>query len=471
MFSKISIYLSFCTLGLVAALNVNAQDIVALSMKEAVQLGVDNHPAIKAKKNQLGSSKAYLKETKAEYLPDLNFSAQNAYGTINGQNGPLIGYRGLAVSSSGPALPNQSWNAAFGALYLTNVNWDFFAFGRAMERIKVQKQIVNRDEADLGQQEFQHKVRIAAAYLNVLAGQRLVKVQQDNLNRTQEIRKVIVARVKNGLNPGVDSSLANTEVSNAKIQLTNAQQNEQEQVNQLSQYLGYANPPRDFSLDSTFLVRNPMMPDKQASVAQGAHPVLQYYKDRIQVSDEQARYQKTFALPTFSFVGTLQGRGSGFTLAPAINTPVAHTGSYIDAINPTRYNYLVGIATSWNFSSLFRTKYQVQSQRLISRQYQDEYDLVDQQLRNQQVLANTRISNALKNAAEAPGQIRSANEAYLQKTTLYKNGLATITDFQQALYTLYRAETSNYIAYNNVWQALLFKAASTGDFDVFINNF
>ncbi|CAM3791512.1 TolC family protein [Mucilaginibacter galii] len=450
---------------------VIAQETIALSMKEAVQLGVENYPAIQAKKNQLNSSRSYLKETRTEYLPDLNFSAQNSYGTINGQNGPLIGYRGLAVSSSGPALPEQSWNSAFGSLYLTNVNWDFFAFGRATERVKVQQRVVNRDEADLGQQQFQHKIRIAAAYLNVLAAQRLVKVQQDNLNRTLEIRRVVVARVKNGLNPGVDSSFANTEVSNAKIQLTNARQNEQEQVNQLSQYLGYTIPPADFVLDSTFVVRNPNMPNPVAAIKQEDHPVLQYYKDRIQVSDEQARYQKTFALPTFSLIGTFQGRGSGFTLAPAINTPVAHNGSYIDALNPTRFNYIIGIATSWNFTSLFRTKYQVQSQKYISLQYQDEYNLVNQQLKNQQVLAETRIGNALKNAQEAPVQIKSANDAYVQKITLYRNGLATITDFTQALYVLYRAETNNYIAYNNVWQALLFKAASTGDFDLFINNF
>ena len=471
MIKRLLIVLFVGSAFLLVTHTVQAQETIALSMKEAVQLGVENYPAIQAKKNQLNSSKSYLKETRTEYLPDLNFSAQNSYGTINGQNGPLIGYRGLAVSSSGPALPEQSWNSAFGSLYLTNVNWDFFAFGRATERVKVQQRVVNRDEADLGQQQFQHKIRIAAAYLNVLAAQRLVKVQQDNLNRTLEIRRVVVARVKNGLNPGVDSSFANTEVSNAKIQLTNARQNEQEQVNQLSQYLGYAAPPADFVLDSTFVVRNPNMPNPVAAIKQEDHPVLQYYKDRIQVSDEQARYQKTFALPTFSLIGTFQGRGSGFTLAPAINTPVAHNGSYVDALNPTRFNYIIGIATSWNFTSLFRTKYQVQSQKYISLQYQDEYNLVNQQLKNQQVLAETRISNALKNAQEAPVQIKSANDAYVQKITLYRNGLATITDFTQALYVLYRAETNNYIAYNNVWQDLLFKAASTGDFDLFINNF
>jgi outer membrane protein, adhesin transport system len=299
----------------------------------------------------------------------------------------------------------------------------------------------------------------------------LVKVQQDNLNRTMEIRRVIVARVKNGLNPGVDSSLALSEVSNARIQLTNAQQNEKEQVNQLSQFLGYGTPPDDFVLDSTFLTRNPTDPNPASSLAQGDHPYLRFYKDRIQVSDEQVKYQKTFAMPTFSFIGVLQGRGSGFGLPPAINTPVSRNTDYLDGVSPTRGNYLVGIATSWSFTNLFRVKNQVKAQKFISEQYKNEYDLVDQQLRNQQVLADARITNALKNSKEAPTQVKTANEAYQQKVTLYKNGLATITDFQQALYTLYRAETNNYIAYNNVWQALLFKAASTGDLDLFINNF
>ena len=115
--------------------------------------------------------------------------------------------------------------------------------------------------------------------------------------------------------------------------------------------------------------------------------------------------------------------------------------------------------------------YNVQSQKFISEQYQNEYNLVSQQLRDQQLLADTRISSALKNYREVPVEVKAASDAYLQKYTLYKNGLANIVDFTQALYTLNRAEVDKDIAYNNVWQALLYKAAATGDFGLFINNF
>ena len=59
-------------------------------------------------------------------------------------------------------------------------------------------------------------------------------------------------------------------------------------------------------------------------------------------------------------------------------------------------------------------------------------------------------------------------DAYVQKSVLYKNGLANIVDVQQALYNLNRAETDRSVAYINVWQALLLKAAASGDFDLFL---
>ena len=439
-----------------------------LTIKEAEQIALSNYASIKAKASQLNASKAFLTETKTEYLPDVNLSAQQAYGTVNGQNGPLYGASGLSVASSGPALPNQNWNAAFGALYLANVNWNFFAFGRAKEKVKVQKTVVSLDENDLAQEQFQHQVRVATAYLNLLAAQQLAKAAQDNLDRSLDLQKVVVARVKNGLNPGVDSSLANAEVSNARISLTNAQQTVQDQSNQLSNFLGIS--PQNFLLDSVFVTKTPKNTDQQPTINLGEHPLLKFYRNRIGVSDEQAKYLKTFSYPTFSLFGVYQGRGSGFGSAYSTDQS-AYNSSYGSGVDPTRYNYLFGVGFVWNITNPFRVHYQVKSQKFISEQFQNEYNLVEDQLHDQQILAETRISNALKNYREVPVEVSAANDAYIQKYTLYKNGLANIVDFTQALFTLNRAEVDRDITYNNVWQALLFKAAATGDFGLFINNF
>lgn len=454
-------------LGVFSVFHARAQQKV-LNIKDAEQMALANYGTIKSKANQLNAAKANLKETRTEYLPDVSISAQQDYGTANGQNGPLYGYHGLSVASSGPTLPKQNWNAAFGSLYLSNVSWDFFSFGKSHEKIKVQRNIVNLNENDLSQEQFQHEVRVASTYLNLLAAQQLAKAQQDNLNRAMDLQKVVVARVKNGLNAGVDSALANAEVSNAKIALTNTQQTVQEQSNQLSVYLGI--PAQEFELDSAFVTRLPSNLSAQSAVQLADHPELKFLKNRIDVSDQQAKYLKTFALPTFSLFGVYQGRGSGFN--PDYSTNLnSYSSSYGAGANPTRYNYLFGVAMVWNLTSPFRVHYQVQSQKYTSAQFKDDYDLAAQKLTAQQVLAETRIGNALKNYREVPVEVSAAGDAYKQKYTLYKNGLANIVDFTQALFTLNRAEVDRYIAFNNVWQALLFKSAATGDFGTFINNF
>jgi len=226
-----------------------------LTLKQAVQTAMSNYGTIRAKADYVKASQANVKATKREYLPDINFAAQQDYGTINSNYGPLAAYKVPGVSSSGPALGTQNWNAAFGALYLTNVNWDFFQFGRAKEKTKVAQTVLGKDQADLDQERFQQSVRVSAAYLNLLAAQELVISQHKNLDRAVSFQTVVTARAKSGLNPGVDSSLANAEVSNARIALTNAIEFQQEQANQLAIYMGV--PPADFALDSLFIARIP----------------------------------------------------------------------------------------------------------------------------------------------------------------------------------------------------------------------
>jgi outer membrane protein TolC len=454
------------SLLLTAALAAFSQKATAqaLTLNNAVETALSNYASIKAKNNYLSASKATVQQSKKEYLPNLNLSAQQDYGTVNGQNGPLYGM-GLSVASSGLPLPQQNWNAAFGALYLTNVNWDFFAFGRARERINVSQSIVIRDENDLAQEQFQHSIRVAAAYLNLLAAQRLTRSWENNLERASALKNVVVTRAKNGLIPGVDSSLANAEVSNAKISITQALDFEQEQANNLARLMGTSN--QQFQLDTLFFTRIPQSLSDSVSKTEN-HPLLKFYASRIAVSDQQARYYQTLGMPTFSLFGVFQGRGAGFSSSYATDQH-AYTQSYLEGIKPVRANYLLGFGATWNMTSILRTRQQVAAQSFVSSALKEEYNLADQQIKNQLILSENKIRNAIANYQEAPVQVRSASDAYLQKSVLYKNGLSNIVDLTQALYILNRAETNRDIALTNLWQALLLKAAAAGDFGIFMN--
>ena len=438
-----------------------------LSLKDAVETGVANYGTILAKGKYAAAANETVKQTKRDYLPNLSVSAQQDYGTVNGQNGPLYGFGGLGVASSGLPLPDQNWNAAFGALYLVNMNWDFYTFGKIKQRISLSKADAERFKKDFEQEKFQHKIKIAAAYLNLLASQRLVISQQKNLDRSMVFQRLAAVRVKNGLLAGVDSTLASAEVSRAKIALNQIKNQVKDQNNKLVALMGV--PIQDFILDSAFVKQIPKS-ILTLNANDSINPVLEFYKSRVDYGKQQLKLFKRDYYPNFSLFGVYQTRGSGFNSDYASNQN-SFNENYFDGINPVRQNYLVGVGVTWNLTTILRNSKRVSAQRLIADGLQDEYNVVGQQLKTQSDAADAKIRFAMDNYIESPKQVDAAKQAYLQRATLYKNGLTNLTDITQAFYTLNRAEIDRDIIYANVWQSLLLKAAATGDFDSFINEF
>ena len=439
---------------------------ITISLKEAVKTALDNYGTIKSKTSYAAASRSAASFTRSEYLPNMNVAGQWTYGTVNGQIGPGYGFGGLGVASSGLPSPVQNWDAAFGAIYLANVNWDFFAFGRAKEKINTAEAITLRDQKDLEQEIFEHSSRVTAAYLNRLTAQRLRLSYEKNLTRARAVETVVTTRARNGLIAGVDSLLADAEVSNARIAITRARDLEQEQSNQLAVLMGV--PPGEFAADTLFIARLPALLEELSAGTVESHPTLQFFRSRILEGESRQRYYKTFYFPAFSLVGVFQTRASGFGSSYATDR-TDFTHSAWDGFRPSRSNFLLGLGVTWNLAQPVRYSHQVRSQELANRALLEEYNLASQRLNAQLELAGSKIANALENYREAPVQVKAAADAYLQKSVMYKNGLTNLVELNQTLYALIRAETDRDIAGNHVWQSLLMKAAALGDYSVFEN--
>jgi len=438
-----------------------------LTIQEAIDKGVANYQIIKAKNSYVEASKENIARAKQEYLPNLNLSAQQTYGTVNGQNGPAYGLGGLGVASSGLPLPEQNWNAAFGALYLVNVNWEFFNFGRTQQQVNVAKSQAAILEKDYEQELFQHKIKIAAAYLNLLASQRLLQTQEKNSTRVEVFYNNIATRVKNGLLPGVDEKMALAEVSKAKITLNQIKEQVKVQNNELITLLGEVD--NTILTDTTYIGKIPTLLNLETTDSSNQnHPTVQYFQSRINQGLEQEKLFKKEALPSFQVFGIYQTRASGFSSNYAVDQS-SYSHNYLDGISPTRQNYLFGFGAVWNLTSISRTSKKVNNQKLINNGLQEELKAIEIELQNRENTANTRLALATENANEAPLQVNAAQQAYIQRSTLYNNGLNTITDVTNTLYLLNRAEVDRDIAFANVWQALLMKAAAAGDFNLFTN--
>lgn len=435
-----------------------------LTMTRAIELGLDNYGVIKSKTFQVESSRNSLSQARRDYVPNVVLAAQQVYGTVNGQNGPLYGFGGFAVSSSGLPLPEQNWNAGFGALYLANVNWEVYSFGRARGRVRVADAAVNIAEGDLAQEQFQHQVRVAAAYLNALGSGRITRAQQKNFERAQVIQKDIVARAKGGLRPGVDSAAANAEVAAAKIALLRAADFQQEQEQNLAFLIGVE--AKDIKLDTTFVAFIPAIPDYDS--VDVVHPTINYFQTRFNQSLQQLKLGKSFYYPSINFAGIFQSRASGFEQTYAQDQS-RYSRSYSSGIKPTISNYLIGLGLTWNLTTIYRTNAQTQALKYNTLSMEAELQLAKNQLKTQLEIAEAKLARAIQITDQVPIQVSSASDAYLQRSTLYKNGLSNLVDITQAMYLLNRAESDRDLAYINVWQALLLKAAATGDLSFFTN--
>jgi outer membrane protein TolC len=458
--------ISVISLGL-ASLSAKAQvtDSI-LTLPKAINIALNKQQILKAKDNYAKASAEGITAAKRDGLPDFTVSAQQAYGTINGLNGLASGLPGLTAIMAGPVSATQNWNAAFGAFYASNIDWNIFSFGLQRAHVAEAKGFYNRDAADLEQEKFQQQVKVAGAYLNLLAAQRLHYSMNINMWRVSQLRAVILTRTQNGLNPGVDSAIANAELSKARIAVTDAINYEQSQAANLAIQLGINE--QSFSLDSTYINKLPARLPGQLLNDVSKNPQLTFLSARVKSSERTANYLSKISAPRFSFFGVLQERGSGFGTNYA-NNFTDFSNNYLNGVGPTRANYLVGIGVSWDLSNLGRIASRVKSQHFLSEGLMNEYHYQENNLTNQLEQSNKQLANALQKYREAPIQLKAASDAYEQKKTLYSNGLATIVDVTQTLYNLNTAETDRDIAGNSVWQALLYMAASSGDLNLFIN--
>jgi outer membrane protein TolC len=254
-------------------------------------------------------------------------------------------------------------------------------------------------------------------------------------------------------------------VSNARIEWLKARDLEQDKSRLLAVLIGSSF--QEFKVDTSFLSVVPGIVQEIGLEIKETHPVLQFQQSQIAKGEEEVNHFRRLSYPTVSLFGILQGRGSGFKY----NYPqdqTAYSGSYIDGASIGRGNYLAGIGLTWNLSSFSRNNPKIKSQELVVKGLQEEYNLAVQELEAQSKYADKRFGNSWSTYLEAPKQVKAAADAYNQNLAFYRNGLTTIEKLTQTLYTLNRSETEYEIASNNVWQALLLKAAATGDLDYFL---
>jgi len=128
----------------------------------------------------------------------------------------------------------------------------------------------------------------------------------------------------------------------------------------------------------------------------------------------------------------------------------------------------VAMIVNWNFLDIYRLRAEkkVQMQR-IEQQNQD-FNLVLQNLKTQDVQSRARVKAALALAENMPVQVKAAYMAASQAEARYKTGLGSVAQVAEANQVLAQSRAQEAIARVGVWRALLAVAAVHGDIKPFL---
>ena len=403
---------------------------------------------------------AQAAEVRNNWLPNLNLNYQADVGTSNNVIGPYFGF-GIIPSSTSVVHNTNVTTAVSTNLGIAALDWEIYNFGKYKAENKVANSDITVEKNQYAESKYYLQAYTISNYLQLLRLQNFLGIQYDNIQRTQEIMRSIRSLAKSGVKAGVDTSIAEAELSKARLNYIEVN-NQLKQVQlQLAAVTGV--PYQSIIPDTTVelaLINQPAAYLFPADTAN--HPLINFYRSIYQNSLQREDLVKKQYNPKIMLEAATWGRGSSIS-------PNDQYNSLSTGYGFQRGDYLVGLGVSYNLFDLRRKQLKLRTQKAST-----DYDVKKLQ-EQQQLLAisasqsDVEMQTALNRLQEIPNQLRAANASYRQQLSLYRNGLSNIVDLDAALNILYRAETDYMQAKYDYTNALFQKAITENQVNSVLN--
>jgi adhesin transport system outer membrane protein len=442
-------YLCMASL-LIIAIAAHAQQLPPpVTLKDLLNRVDQKAPALLTDSAAILIRQAEAAEVRSNWLPNLRLNYQADIGSSNNVIGPYFGF-GLVPSSSSGIHSTNVTTAASTNLGIAALDWEVYNFGAYRAANNVANSNITVEQNQFAQSKYNLQAFTIDNYLQLLRLQDYLGIQYHNIQRNQEIMRSIRSLARSGVKAGVDTSIAEAELSNARlnyIELNNQLKQVQLQLSAVSG-VPYQSIVPDTTVELT-LIGQPgayLFPADTVN-----HPLINYYKSLYQNSLQREELVKKQYNPKILLEAATWERGS--SIGPSDQYNSLSTGYGFQ-----RSDYLVGLGISYNLFDLRRRHLKLQTQKANT-------DYAEKKLQEQQQLlsisasqADVEMQTALNRLQEIPNQLRAANASYRQQLSLYRNGLSNIVDLDAALNILYRAETDYMQAKYDYSNALFQKA-------------
>jgi outer membrane protein, adhesin transport system len=443
--------LFFIVLLLISASTLKAQQpVTPVTLKQLLARVDQNAPTLITDSSAIRVRQAQAVETRNNWLPNLRLNYQADIGTNNNVAGPYFGF-GIIPSDSRGVRNASNTTAVSANVGVASLDWEIYNFGAYGAANRVARSNIQVEQNNFAQSKYQMEAYTINNYLLLMNLQDYLNIQVRNIQRTQEILRSVGSLARSGVRPGVDTSIANAELSKARlnyIELNNQMQQVQLQLATVSG-LPYQSIVADTAVEDQLINTS----TEPFSTDTAGHPVINYYKALFQNSKEQENLVKKQYNPKVLFEGAAWGRGSSVDANDHFNSLSTGWGFQRD-------NYLVGLGVSYNLFDLRRRHLKLSTQKTESDYYHNKLEEQKTLLAASANQANAEMQTARLRLKEIPNQLKAANDGYRQKLSLYKNGLTDIIELDAALSILYRAET-DYVQAKYAYTNALFNQAIT----------
>ncbi len=423
-----------------------------VTLKQLLNLVGQKAPSLLTDSAAVLIRQAQATEIRSNRLPNLRLNYQADIGSNNNVAGPYFGY-GIIPSNSRGVRDQSNTTAATVNLGIAAFDWEFYNFGAYRAQNQVAQSDVRVEQNQFAQSKYQLQSFTIGNYLQLLRLQDYLNIQSRNIRRNQEINRSIHALAVSGVRPGVDTSIAEAELSKARlnyIELDNQLKQVQLQLSAISS-LNYQTIVPDTLAEQKLIAQATAAPALNADTSN--HPLINYYRSVYKNNLLKEALVKKQYNPKILLEGAVWGRGSSIDANDNFN-------SLGNGLNPQRGNYLVGVGISYNLFDLRRRQLKLNTQKASTNYALKQLDEQKYLLAASANQADVELNTALQRLQEIPNQLKSANAGYRQNLSLYRNGLINIIELNAALNILYRAET-DYAQAKYAYTNALFQKAIT----------
>jgi len=316
--SRFFVSLIWCLL--VSAVSGLAQNVQKITLKQAEDIAVANHPRVREAQMNAFAAGETVKEARSAYFPI-------AYGNLTGAEA-LDKSRIAAGGLNNPIIFDRYSNGITASQLVTD-------FGRTKNLVASARLDARSAQEDVNTARADILLDVDNAYYTVLRAAAVLKVAQETVSARQIVADQVSALAQSKLKSDLDASFANVNLAEAKLMLVQAQNDLKTANAQLSATMGFSDQ-RQFELVEEPLPGAPL-PDLTGALAEALRkrPELSSLRYQRDAAEKFAKAERDLWFPTVSAVGA-----AGFTPLHDSNLEDRYAAAAVNVNIPIFNGYL-----------------------------------------------------------------------------------------------------------------------------------